>query len=79
MSIQAPVMPTIGEIARRLGVPVHRVEYAVRANAVRPCGWAGNARVFSEDAVVMISRAIGKPAVNDRGRAEQAAPVGDAQ
>jgi len=51
MSTSAPSMPTIGEIARRLGEPVHRVQYVIRARRIRPCGWAGNARVFAEEAV----------------------------
>jgi len=48
-------MLTIGEIARRLGQPVHRIEYVIRARGIRPCGWAGNARVFPEDAVEVIA------------------------
>lgn len=48
MSAIAPSVPTIGEIARRLGVPSHRVEYVIRARGIRPCGWAGNVRVFSD-------------------------------
>jgi len=55
MWISTPSMPTIGEIARRLGQPVHRIEYVIRARRIRPCGWAGNARVFSEDAVEVIA------------------------
>jgi hypothetical protein len=51
MSIAAPAMPTIGEIARRLGVAPHRVEYLIRARSIQPCGWAGNARVFPEEAI----------------------------
>jgi DNA-binding transcriptional MerR regulator len=55
MSITIPAMPTIGEIARRLGVSPHRVEYLIRARGIQPCGWAGNARVFSEEAVQSIA------------------------
>jgi hypothetical protein len=55
MSISAPSVPTIGEIARRLGHPIHRIEYVIRARRIRPCGWAGNARVFPEDAVEVIA------------------------
>ena len=51
-------MPTIGEIARRLGVPTHRVEYVIRARAIRPCGRAGNARVFDEEAIESIRSEI---------------------
>lgn len=55
MATSAPSMPTIGEIARRLGVPTHRVEYVIRARSIQPCGWAGNARVFEEDAIQTIA------------------------
>jgi hypothetical protein len=49
------MVPTIGEIARRLGQPIHRVEYVIRARRIRPCSWAGNARVFAEEAVEVIA------------------------
>jgi hypothetical protein len=55
MSLYAPPMPTIGEIARRLGQPIHRIEYVIRARGIRPCGWAGNARVFPEGAIGVIA------------------------
>ncbi len=55
MPATAPFMPTIGEIARRLCVPAHRVEYIIRARDIRPCGWAGNARVFDEAGVAVIA------------------------
>ena len=55
MPAAAPSMPTIGEIARRLGVPTHRVEYIIRARGIRPCGRAGNARVFDEPGVEAIA------------------------
>jgi hypothetical protein len=55
MLISAPPMPTIGEIARRLGQPIHRIEYVIRTRHIRPCGWAGTARVFPEDAVQIIT------------------------
>jgi len=55
MPATAPSLPTIGEIARRLGVPTHRVEYIIRARGIRPCGLAGNARVFDEAGVEAIA------------------------
>lgn len=55
MSTSTPTMSTVGEIARRLVVPVHRIEYIIRARNIQPCGWAGNARVFPEDAVKAIA------------------------
>ncbi len=54
MAVVAPAMPTVGEIARRLGVPTHRVEYIIRSRDIQPFGWAGNARVFDEAAAKVI-------------------------
>lgn len=45
-----PVAPTVGEIARRFDVPIHRVEYVIRSRAIQPTLRAGNIRVFSEAA-----------------------------
>ena len=39
---------TVGEIARRLGMALHRVEYVIRSRDIRPAGWAGHARVFGD-------------------------------
>ncbi len=55
MTTTAPSMPTVGQIARRLGVPSHRIEYVIRARGIQPCSWAGNARVFDEAAVEAIA------------------------
>jgi hypothetical protein len=40
---------TVGEIARRANTDIHRVEYLIRSRGVRPCGMAGNARVFEDE------------------------------
>ena len=40
---------TVGEIARRAGVPVHRVTYVIESRRIAPIGRAGQARVFSEE------------------------------
>ena len=53
------VAPTVGEIARRYQTSVHRVEYAIRAHGIEPVSRAGNARVFSEDAVRRIGEILG--------------------
>ncbi len=59
MLTAAPVIqPTIGEIARRLGKPLHRVEYIIRSRDIRPAGLAGNARVFSDADVDRIAREL---------------------
>ncbi len=53
---------TVGEIALRLNVPVHRVEYAVLAHDISPVGRAGNARVFDDSALKRIKAALGSKA-----------------
>lgn len=45
---EPPLLLTVGEIARRLGTKVHRVEYVIKSRKVQPIGWAGHARVFSK-------------------------------
>jgi hypothetical protein len=47
--------PTVGVISRALGVPVHKVEYVIRARAIMPMAWAGNARIYSESDVQFIA------------------------
>lgn len=55
MSVGVTTLPTVGEIARRLGQPVHRIEYLIRSRGLVPLGNAGNARVFSEATVDRIA------------------------
>ncbi len=52
---QDRTFPTVGQIASYLSVPLHRVEYLIRARGIKPAGWAGNARVFSDEAVRLIA------------------------
>ncbi len=49
------IHPTVGEIARRLGEPNHRIEYVIRSRKIEPSGLAGNLRVFTEDDVQRIA------------------------
>lgn len=58
MQVQIPAAPTVGEIARRIGAPIHRVEYIIRARNIRPSAVAGNVRVFSEADVNRIASEI---------------------
>jgi hypothetical protein len=72
MSISAPTMPTIGEIARRLGEPVHRIEYVIRVRKIQPTGWAGNSRVFPDEAIEVIASELQRiDAAKNRGQDEQ--------
>jgi hypothetical protein len=50
--------PTLGEIARRLKQPIHRVEYVIRSRRIQPAGVAGNARIFSEPDVQRIANEL---------------------
>lgn len=49
------LFPTVGEIARLTGRPVHRVEYVIRTRNIKPRGLAGNARVFENADVERIA------------------------
>lgn len=63
---QPETLLTVGEIARRLGREVHRIEYVIRSRNIRPVGWAGHARVFRDadlDRIASELRRIAK----DRG------------
>lgn len=42
---------TIGEIARRLDWPVHRVDYFLRSRRIEPKARAGILRIFGEDVI----------------------------
>ena len=55
MSTAVPVVPTVGQIARRLNEPLHRIEYVIRTRNIRPVSRAGNLRVFSEADVTYIA------------------------
>lgn len=55
MSTPTPAAPTVGVIARRLGVPLHRVEYVIRSREIQPVSVAGNARIFAESDVAFIA------------------------
>lgn len=60
------VLPTVGEIARRTQAPIHQIEYVIRSRNIVPIGWAGNARVFSDDDVSRIASELRRIAA-DRG------------
>jgi hypothetical protein len=51
---------TVGDIARRLGVPTHRVQYVILARGIKPAGRAGVLRLFDAEAVERIAAALRK-------------------
>jgi len=50
-----PIVPTVGSIAGRLGVPVHRIRYVIESRRIEPTGRAGNARIFTDADVEQIA------------------------
>ncbi len=42
---------TTGDLARLLGIPLHRVEYLLRTRDIPEAGRAGNLRVFGQAAL----------------------------
>jgi hypothetical protein len=58
MSGTFPPLPTVGEIARRLGQPVHRIEYVIRSRRLMPAGPAGNCRVLTEKDLARIDATL---------------------
>lgn len=64
--VQAPTLPTVGKIAQRFGVPVHRVVYVVESRGIAPAGIAGNVRVFDEPSVSRIASELAR-IKRDRG------------
>jgi hypothetical protein len=70
MPATLPRLITIGEIARRTREDIHRIEYILRTRSIRPCGMAGNARVYSEDAIDLITTELQRiDAARDGGAA----------
>jgi len=50
-----PRLATPAEVARILGVPLHRVEYVLRSRAhIRPRAIAGSVRCFDDEAIARI-------------------------
>jgi len=48
-------LPTVGEIARRLGESLHRIEYIIRSRRIQPSSRAGHIRIFAEADVTHIA------------------------
>jgi hypothetical protein len=50
---------TVGEMARRLDQPVHRITYIVRSRNIQPASRAGALRVFTEADLAVVAEALG--------------------
>jgi hypothetical protein len=65
---------TVGAIARELGEPIHRVQYAIRSRDIEPEAIAGNLRIFAHetvDQVADILREIDRQAARREGGLSQ--------
>lgn len=51
---------TVGEISRRVGCPVHRVDYFIRTRGIKPLEIAGRARVFGDDVLDLLRSELNK-------------------
>ena len=49
---------TIGAIARGLGEPIHRVQYAVKTRGIEPESVAGNLRIFPPESLEHIAEIL---------------------
>jgi hypothetical protein len=52
------MLATVGEIARRFDVPIHRIEFVIRTREIQAIGRAGHAWVYGETGVQAIGRAL---------------------
>jgi DNA-binding transcriptional MerR regulator len=49
---------TLGVMSSRLNIPIHRVEYLVRARDIKPVSRAGRFRVFDEQAIETLRQEV---------------------
>lgn len=49
---------SVGEVARRLGVALHQVDYVLKSRGIEPTAIAGGRRLYGEDEVGMIADAL---------------------
>ena len=55
MTKSVPKLATIGEVAKMLNAPIHRVEYILRSRPhIRPRATAAGARCFDDEAVAQV-------------------------
>jgi hypothetical protein len=46
---------TVGAIAKELGEPIHRVQYAIKTRSIEPEAIAGHIRIFAPDAIERVA------------------------
>jgi hypothetical protein len=51
---------TLGDIARQLAVPQHRIVYVINSRGIEPIGRVGNLRVFGPSAVDAVGEELSR-------------------
>lgn len=67
MAVEPDKALTIGEIARRLSAPIHRIEYVISSRGLKATQRAGHIRVFSEADVTYIEQILRRIAAERQG------------
>ena len=58
--MSTPVLyATVGQISKRLGVEIHKVQYMIKSRGVEPAAKAGNAHIYTEDQVTHLAELLG--------------------
>jgi DNA-binding transcriptional MerR regulator len=63
----SPQLLTLGEISERLGVSTHRLKYAIEQYKIPPTRRVGIIRVWSDDKIPLIQKALAQIAENRGG------------
>ena len=63
-----PDIASVGEIAERCSVPIHRAEYVIRSRGIEPVLVAGGRRLFDEPAIEQIRSEL-RRIESERGQA----------
>lgn len=58
----APTLYTVGELARRCGVSFAQIKYALDASGIQPACRAGIFRLFSEQQIPEVEKAVNRTA-----------------
>ena len=53
-----PQLITVGKMAADMGVPIHRVEYVIKARRIKVSALAGKYRLFDRAAVALVAEAL---------------------
>ncbi len=60
MSVTTRALYSLGEAARELGEPMHRIDYLVRVGAVVPTFRVGGRRLFTDDDLARLREALAR-------------------